>query len=120
MRKAILITLSAPLAVVLLLVIVLSVMYSPVYVYRLIRFNVADVYDYQYFENRKIKGSHQTFDFAVHPDEPFVESLFQERVKKSGFDSFDQWAKESQTFLPNLYRITNMIIAIPIICSYPC
>src|SRR6056297_1827842 len=30
-------------------------------------------------------------------DEDYVESLFQDRVKRSGFNSFDEWAEKSQT-----------------------
>ncbi|HAF29642.1 MAG TPA: hypothetical protein DCG75_11405 [Bacteroidales bacterium] len=36
---------------------ILSIKYSPVYVYRLITQNVADVYDYKLYENRNIKSS---------------------------------------------------------------
>lgn len=42
---------------VILLVALLAVKYSPRYVYRLARYNMADVYDYAHFEKRvKIAG----------------------------------------------------------------
>ena len=59
--------------------------------------NVADVYDYQHFENRVIKGTEKTFDFKEVHDEIFVESLFNDRVRRSGFRSFQEWAEKSQT-----------------------
>jgi CubicO group peptidase (beta-lactamase class C family) len=58
---------------------------------------VANVYDYQHFENRTIKGSDQFFKFESKPDEAYVESLFDERVANSGFSSFDEWAEKFQT-----------------------
>ena len=39
-------------ALIVLVFGVLSVKYSPMYVYRLVRYNVADVYDYMHLENR--------------------------------------------------------------------
>ena len=59
--------------------------------------NVADVYDYKKFENRVIKGTENFFSFEVKHDEAYVESLFDERVAHSGFNSFDEWAEKSQT-----------------------
>jgi CubicO group peptidase (beta-lactamase class C family) len=72
-------------------------MYSPTYVYRLITQNVADVYDYQLYENRVINGSSDTFRFTKKLDEAYVESLFADRVQHSGFASFNEWAEKSQT-----------------------
>ncbi|MFC0875313.1 serine hydrolase domain-containing protein [Saccharicrinis sp. FJH2] len=97
MKKAIKIILLTPLALILLFLIVLSVKYSPVYVYRLITQNVADVYDYKLYENRVIKGSDSTFQFYKNPQEEYVASLFQDRIKQSGFTSLDEWAQKSQT-----------------------
>ncbi len=59
--------------------------------------NVADVYDYQHFENRIVKGAKNTFKFEKKLDEEYVESLFSDRISRSGFDSFDEWAEKSQT-----------------------
>jgi CubicO group peptidase (beta-lactamase class C family) len=59
--------------------------------------NVADVYDYKNFENRVIKGATNTFHFEEKFEETYVESLFDERVSNSGFNTFDQWAEQSQT-----------------------
>jgi CubicO group peptidase (beta-lactamase class C family) len=81
----------------LLVLIGLSVKYSPVYVYRLITMNVADVYDYQNFENRTIKSAAHTFKFEKKLDETYVESLFSDRVLQSNFKSFDEWAEKSKT-----------------------
>ena len=97
MKKAIKIILLTPLALIFAALLVLSIMYSPTYMYRLITMNVADVYDYKNFENRKIEGSQDTFHFAKKLDDEYVESLFQDRVNNSGFKTFDEWAKKSQT-----------------------
>lgn len=97
MKKALKIISLSLLAIIIIPLIVLSVMYSPTYVYRLITMNVADVYDYQHFENRKIKGADSTFHFIKKPDEKYVESLFMDKVKSSGFRTFDEWAEKSQT-----------------------
>ncbi|WP_430934582.1 serine hydrolase [Saccharicrinis sp. 156] len=97
MKKAIKIIVLTPLTMVLFILVILSVKYSPTYVYRLVSQNVADVYDYQYYENRKIEGSKDTFRFAEKPEEDYVESLFEDRVQQSGFQSFDEWAEKSRT-----------------------
>ena len=86
-----------PVLLILAALIVLSVKYSPTYVYRLITQNVADVYDYQKYENRVIKGSEDTFQFERKMDEAYVESLFHDRVESSGCKTFDEWASKSQT-----------------------
>jgi len=78
-------------------VIILSIKYSPTYVYRLITMNVADVFDYKNFENRKIRKAESTNTFISQPKEKYVEPLFQELVTKTGFNSFEEWAIESQT-----------------------
>ncbi len=78
-------------------VIVLSIKYTPTYVYRLITMNVADVYDYRNFENHKIRGAKSTNEFISQPKEKYVESLFDNLVTKTGFNSFEEWAIESQT-----------------------
>ncbi len=75
----------------------LSIQYTPSYVYRLITMNVADVYDYKNFENHKIQRAKSTNTFISQPKEKYVESLFGELVAKTGFNSFEEWAIESQT-----------------------
>ncbi len=97
MKKKIKIILLTPLAIILLFLVGLSVKYSPTYVYRLITQNVADVYDYKKYENRLIQSSKDTFQFAKKLDENYVKSLFQDRVERSGFKNFDEWAEKSQT-----------------------
>jgi CubicO group peptidase (beta-lactamase class C family) len=59
--------------------------------------NVADVYDYKNFKNHQIKGAKNTNTFISQPKEEYVESLFGELVTKTGFNSFEEWAIESQT-----------------------
>ncbi|MCC5946358.1 MAG: serine hydrolase, partial [Bernardetiaceae bacterium] len=59
--------------------------------------NVADVYDYKHFENHKIQESKSAHTFISQPKEKYVESLFEELVTKTGFNSFEAWAIESQT-----------------------
>jgi CubicO group peptidase (beta-lactamase class C family) len=97
MKKIITYILLSPLLAVLLFLAVLAVKYSPTYVYRLLTLNVADVYDYEHFKNRKLEASPGTFHFEKAPDEEYVESLFADRVKRSGFQSFGEWAEKSQT-----------------------
>ncbi|MBN2774259.1 MAG: serine hydrolase [Prolixibacteraceae bacterium] len=95
--KAIKFIILTPVVFILVALIILSVKYSSTYVYRLITQNIADIYDYKLYENRHIQGSKDTFRFAINLNEEYVESLFQDRVDGSGFNSFDQWAEKSQT-----------------------
>lgn len=97
MKKAFSFLFLLPVTLVLLLILFLSIKYSPVYLYRLITQNVADVYDYQLYENRIIQASDDHFDFVYQFDEAYVQSLFQERVERYGFESFEEWAEQSQT-----------------------
>ena len=97
MRKKLKITFLTIMSFVLFLLILLSIQYTPTYVYRLITMNVADVYDYKSFENRKIKGAERTNTFISEPKEEYIESLFDELVTNTGFNSFEEWAIESQT-----------------------
>ena len=88
MKKSIKIIALAPVIILVLFVAVLAIKFSPKYVYRLITQNVADVYDYQLYENRTIKGADSTFEFIKSPDSSFVEGLFKDRVANSGFKTF--------------------------------
>lgn len=97
MKPVIRYLLLSPLAAILLLIMVLAVKYSPLYVYRLVTMNVADIYDYQNFENRRISPAASTNTFVRLPQEEYVESLFADRLANSGFSSFDEWAEKSQT-----------------------
>ncbi len=97
MKKAFKIIALAPFTLVVVILTILSVKYSPVYVYRLITQNVADVYDFQLYENRTISSGGNTFRFINNQDKEYIESLFQERVVRSGFKTFDEWAYKSQT-----------------------
>ena len=64
-----------PFIVLGLALIVLSIKYSPTYIYRLITMNLADVYDYKNFENHKIREAKSTNKFISQPKEKYVESL---------------------------------------------
>ena len=97
MKKILKIALLSPIILILLLLAFLSIKYSPTYVYRTITMNVADVYDYKNFVNRVIKGSENSFNFEEKLEEAYIESVFDDRVSKSGFNSFDEWAEQSQT-----------------------
>ena len=97
MRKKLKIIFLTIFSLVLFLLALLSIQYTPSYVYRLITMNVADVYDYENFENQEIKGAKSTNTFISKPKEKYVESLFEELVTKTGFNSFEEWAIESQT-----------------------
>jgi hypothetical protein len=97
MKKIVISILLTPVIIMVLILAILSIKYSPVYVYRLITQNVADVYDYQLYENRIINGADNSFAFIQSPDTKYVEDLFQERVTNSGFQTFDEWAEKSQT-----------------------
>lgn len=97
MKKVIKITVLAPVIILVLFLAVLAIKFSPKYVYRLITQNVPDVYDYQLYDNRIIKGADRTFEFIKSSDSVFVEGLFQDRVANSGFKTFEEWAEKSQT-----------------------
>jgi CubicO group peptidase (beta-lactamase class C family) len=97
MKKTITIIVLVPIIFLVLFLTILSLKYSPVYVYRLITQNVADVYDYQLYENRIINGADSVFQFVESRDEEYVEGLFKDRVSRSGFNTFDEWAEKSQT-----------------------
>ena len=85
-KKVLKVALLSPIILILLFLILMSVKYSPTYVYRTITMNVADVYDYKNFENRKIKGAANTFHFEEKFEEAYIESLFDERVSNTGFN----------------------------------
>lgn len=59
--------------------------------------NVADVDDYRHFENREIKGSANAKPFITASRDTMVEGWFGNRVERSGFESFEEWAEKSQT-----------------------
>lgn len=77
--------------------VVLSIVYNPTYVYRLVFYNVGDVYDYKHFINRTINTNDSIFYFPKKLDEDYVESLFIDEINNSGCNSFDEWAKKSKT-----------------------
>ena len=83
MRKKLKITFLTIFSLVLFLLALLSIQYTPSYVYRLITMNVANVYDYKNFENNEIKGAKSTNTFISQPKEKYVESLFEEFVTRT-------------------------------------
>lgn len=85
------------LTMIILAVGVLSFLYSPRYLYRLVKYNVADIYDYTHFNNRVIKAADSTLSFPARFDEPLVESMFREKVEAYGFNGLDEWAEKSMT-----------------------
>ncbi len=97
MKRTIIIIAILPLVLLILILTILSIKYSPVYVYRLITQNVADVYDYKLYENRNIKGSDSVFQFIDKQESGYIEGLFQERISDSGFETLDKWAEKSKT-----------------------
>ena len=82
---------------VITLALYLSIQYSPTYLYRLVSMHVADVYDYQYFYNRTIRGSGDVPALRNSHMDDYIESLFEKRLEVSGFRNFDDWAKRSET-----------------------
>ncbi len=79
------------------LLTILSIVYNPTYVYRLVAYNVGDVYDYKHFENRVIETNDSVYYFQKKLDEEYVESLFVDKINNSGFENFDEWAEKSKT-----------------------
>jgi CubicO group peptidase (beta-lactamase class C family) len=76
---------------------ILSIVYNPTYVYRLVRLNIGDVYDYKCFEHRVIKTNDTAFYFPKKLDEDYVESLFIDKINNSGCKTFDEWAEKSKS-----------------------
>jgi len=76
---------------------ILSIAYNPTYVYRLLVYNVGDVYDYKHFEKRVIETNDSVYYFQKKLDEDYVESLFVDQINKSGCNSFDEWSEKSKT-----------------------
>ncbi|WP_372772771.1 serine hydrolase domain-containing protein [Mangrovibacterium sp.] len=97
MKKVITTLALTPIVLFVLVLAILSILYSPTYVYRLVTQNVADVYDYQFYENRTIAASANAFQFTQRENDEYVEDLFQDRISRSGFKTFDKWAEKSQT-----------------------
>lgn len=91
------IILLSPLILVGIFILILSILYSPAYVYRLITMNVANVYDYENFENHRIREANATHRFIEKPKNEYMESLFDKLITHMGFKSFEDWAKTSQT-----------------------
>jgi len=96
-------------ATIVVLLAALAFKYSPRYVYRLIRYNVADVYDYTHFENRVVEASDSAFSFPENLHDSWVESVFYDQAMVSGFSSFQEWAEKSQTTALIVIRKDSML-----------
>lgn len=97
MRKAIKILL---VSVIVLLVLIGGVtvyaliVYPPAYVYRIIFWNQADVYDYQKFPARKLDKDSETFYFSQGGDEERVRSAF---AAGAGVKDLESYLAENKT-----------------------
>lgn len=85
------------LLIVIIFLTVLSIIYTPTYVYRLLAYNVGDVYDHKHFEKRSIKAADTPYIYPQKIDESYVESLFGDQLYKSSCKTFDEWIKKSET-----------------------
>lgn len=76
---------------------VLSIQFSPRYVVRLVRYNVADVFDYKHFYNRTLQPSTRPALMLQKIRENYVESLFEDKVMSGQYADFNDWVIKSQT-----------------------
>jgi CubicO group peptidase (beta-lactamase class C family) len=97
MKKVIKYTIATLVLIPVSFLVVLSIVYNPTYVYRLVFHNVGDVHDYKYFEKRTISTNDSVFYFHKQLNEEYVESLFVDKINSSGCNSFDEWAEKSKT-----------------------
>jgi len=97
MKKIIKYLIATLVLIPIIFLVVLSIVYNPTYVYRLVFYNVGDVYDYKHFERRVIKTNDSVFYFQKKIDEDYVESLFVDQINNSGCQTFDEWAEKSKT-----------------------
>jgi CubicO group peptidase (beta-lactamase class C family) len=65
-----------------------SLVYSPEFVLRLLRWGDADVYDYQKFPERELAPSDTPFEFSSNLKEDQVHSQFEQLANLDDFDSF--------------------------------
>ena len=97
MKKIIKYSIATLVLIPIIFLVVLSIVYNPTYVYRLVFYNVGDVYDYKHFEKRVIKTNDSVFYFQKKIDEDYVESLFDDEINSSGCNTFDEWVEKSKT-----------------------
>lgn len=97
MKKIIKYSIATLVLIPIIFLVVLSIVYNPTYVYRLVFYNVGDVYDYKHFEKRVIKTNDSVFYFQKKIDENYVESLFDDEINSSGCNTFDEWVEKSKT-----------------------
>ena len=97
MKRIIKFTLLTLILIPIIFLTVLSIVYGPTYVYRLVVYNVGDVYDYKHFSHRVINTNDSAFHFQKTLDEEYVESLFVDEINSSNCNTFDEWVKRSKT-----------------------
>ncbi len=68
--------------------LVFSLMYSPAYVYRAIRFGKATVYDYKNFPARVLENGPLPFHFSTDQEQSGAVNLFQSIFKTDDLDSY--------------------------------
>jgi CubicO group peptidase (beta-lactamase class C family) len=83
---------------VLALLIVASIVYSPALVSRMLRWGDADVYDYEKFPSRAIETSSESFSFEVALEENRVRQLFESEAQIRNLDEFLE-SSGTQAFL---------------------
>ncbi len=80
------------------LLLIFSLIYTPEYVVRVLRWGNADVYDYRKFPERKLETTPHTFHFVKGPDESRVRALFQTISRMEDLDAFLA-ANRTQAFI---------------------
>ena len=76
------------LALVASFLVIACLIYPPEYVFRILRWGNADVYDYQKFPNRPLSASSTPFHFAEDSQEEQVRALFESTSNIDDFDTF--------------------------------
>ena len=74
--------------ILLLVVIVFSIIYSPEYVFRVVRWRDADVYDYQKFPERVLEASPNPFHFEKDLDESRIQTYCENHPSVGDLDRF--------------------------------
>jgi CubicO group peptidase (beta-lactamase class C family) len=80
------------------LLLIFSLIYTPEYVVRVLRWGNAGVYDYRKFPERKLETSVHPFHFVQGPDESRVRTLFQTISRMDDLDAFLA-ANRTQAFI---------------------
>ena len=99
LRKIFLVVFTALISIALILIIYLSIEYSPGYLYRYIVWTPPGNSDLYKFPSRLIEACPETnrISFNVDLKEDYVESLFNDRIHQLGLNSFDEYIKLTGT-----------------------